>query len=87
MNEAYIAVVTGSTKETILAYLYSEAAIVLEGSDGRRQLFVVRVSTNGARDALRVAQNQADRLNSGLHGAKVYAEAENAITHIALAYS
>jgi hypothetical protein len=78
----YVSVITGSSQETIESYLWFGARIVVimpgEREHERRNGFVIKVhETHGGR-----ARAQADRLLTGLHGARVHDTFGEAVEHL-----
>ena len=67
----YFTVATTALDHEVKAYLYSHTEVVrtvVDTKRGRRHILLKTTDNSGYNDARRLAQYQADRLASGLHG-------------------
>jgi hypothetical protein len=78
----YITVLT-SRPDEINAYLYGHTTEIARMSDARHTAMILETTGSTEKDAEFLAQYQADRLSSGLHGAKVFDTRDQAVSHLA----
>lgn len=89
MSTRYISVATRSDLKVIERYLYGASKVIFSTSkqhddegfaydNGRTFAILETTSQTSASNALILAQSQADRLSSGLHGAKVHTTRQEA---------
>ena len=80
--DTYFTVATTGTDHEVKAYLYSHTTVVrtvVDTQRGRRHV-LLKTAANLTTDARRLAQYQADRLASGLHGVSPVFDTEDAAT-------
>lgn len=84
VDRAYISVITTAPQQ-VQAYLYSTAEEVLRMSGSPRvaqDRTGIVLAVSDSRNVQFTAQYQADRLSSGLHGAKVHETFQDAASHL-----
>lgn len=81
VTERFISVVTAQP-DAVRAYLYSHTSIVERGEARGRSTLLLKTSADSS-DVDYLARYQAERLSSGLHGARVHSTEAEAREHLA----